>query len=1460
MNSDTVTTSRPNSTIAAAIRFVARFEFGVAILTLILIYASLASALPQLRGALEMTEMQIFRHWIFATLIGLLVLSMVLATLSRVSLRWVNAGTLTVHTGMFLMVAGAVWYFGAKVEGDVMLRSPRIELIATSSGPPRIIAEFLAESDQQWSSVMPAFGGKVQLNVKRVEQDAAGAPIAAEIEIETAGENSRLVTVAAGGPDVEIQPQRLAVRLATFPAQNKFYDQELAALYVRPTDAVEPVAMPIDGLPLYRERYLNEGYTLVDTANQSVPSKRIQTAAALLGMSIPTGWLESWRMPIDLPTSPDLPFDVRVTGYLPYIARLSPRAVAGGEAPNPAINIRLEVSGASIEESLFARDSGGGLRARGLPIEFRWVQDAAERDTVFAPLTGAHELYVEVKDPPVTQRLSIAAGQTFSVPGTDYELTIKDLQADWPMLTPGYEGASSPMASVDVTGGGRRFNRTVIQRFPELSQDIDEQGTRHREGPYDANLILRYRTAAGGAAVIVAGTELAPTLGVFESNGSVDRVDLPVSQSRDVRMLGTTMRMTLLDLFERAERIDVPMVEPLERRRPNLGARAASAIRVQFTGRGALAGKQATRWCVFSQYPNVDARPVRLKVAGDSREWEIAYSRMKRDLGLDLIAGKLSVNFFPGRQSVESWRSDFLVRGPEAKAPPQSAAVYTNQTHSAGGWTFFQSGAAGDHWSYTILGVGNRHGIGLMLIGCILITLGALFAFYIKPIIRRRMTSNPSRPSPRPGVSLGQPAPAALCLIAGLFIAISPAQARADEEPFAASQHAVELDKKLNWQTARLIAVQDDGRYKTLDSFARESMAAMFGREHLPGLSPAASLMEWLFNRPAYDDAPVVFIKDRGVRIHLSAHMSDAPRQRIRRTGYMTPRELQDPVVARRIVELEPLAPMITAMRRVRGAELVARVLPAMFRVIPSPAGDAHSLWHTIDELRPNLPPDLRGASGADFGMSMSDEPIPGLSEGQATQIMAAWAGLWQGWSGQDAARVQRSIDRLAELLPALAPAGVYPSVSQREAEASYYAWGKFTWVYWIYVLGGLLAVPALVTHWRSLRLVSLGLLLLGMALHAWGISQRWHILGRIPVANMFEALTASAWVGMACALVVELVYKTRVALIGAHAAGFLALLLAGYVVPGGGTITIIMGILDDVMLRIHTVLIISSYALIFVAAVIALVYLFGYYFHRAAVASAEVGVLGVLLGLGLWIAAGATFQSDAQALDGVIKDSNLTRAATYTTAAALVLLVIVARAGTSHRLIAPVAGVFLGAAILAVGDQGFCLAMAWTLIGGGGLWFTGNVAGLLTRSTPETAPTARLAFAGAGATGPISIRPIAAGALPGDSQRQGLPDWLQQVDWSHLIILNLVFVMLFVGTVLGAVWADYSWGRPWGWDPKEVFALNTWIIYAILIHLRYITRHKGLWTAWCSVAGCLMMVFNWCFVNFYIVGLHSYA
>jgi cytochrome c-type biogenesis protein CcsB len=99
-----------------------------------------------------------------------------------------------------------------------------------------------------------------------------------------------------------------------------------------------------------------------------------------------------------------------------------------------------------------------------------------------------------------------------------------------------------------------------------------------------------------------------------------------------------------------------------------------------------------------------------------------------------------------------------------------------------------------------------------------------------------------------------------------------------------------------------------------------------------------------------------------------------------------------------------------------------------------------------------------------------------------------------------------------------------------------------------------------------------------------------------------------------------------------------------------------------------------------------------------------------------------------------------------------------------------------------------------------------------------------------------------------------------QVFDGATMVLMELAFIMLWTGLVMGAIWADHSWGRPWGWDPKEVFALNTFIILALLVHVRLKVRDKGLWTALLAMAGFIVMLFNWIFINFVIVGLHSYA
>lgn len=683
------------------------------------------------------------------------------------------------------------------------------------------------------------------------------------------------------------------------------------------------------------------------------------------------------------------------------------------------------------------------------------------------------------------------------------------------------------------------------------------------------------------------------------------------------------------------------------------------------------------------------------------------------------------------------------------------------------------------------------------------------------------------------------------------------------------SDGLIALDRAIDWNAARLIAVQHDGRYKPFDSYARESLTELSGVEQWAQLSPMASMLEWIFNPEPYLDIPLVRVKEKGLQIHFTAHMApDSPaRARIRDSGYMTPHEFLDPVVEQRMRELAPRAEMNTAMGRVGRTRDVLISAGEMTRIVPRPDGDSATRWYSPQELVPNLAPESAPATAPngqadDSALSRFGQRAEGVSTEQAWSVVRAWSTLRAAWLKRDAAEVQSSLNELASLLPTLAKPDVYPSVSQRSAEARYYAMGKFTRGWMIYFAAALISVWALVTRWKTPWALGLVLVTVAMAYHAYGVSLRWYILGRVPVASVFEAVVAASWVGVALAVVLEAVYRMRVYLLAASLTGFFALIFANYVIPGGGTITTIKGILDDVMLRIHTTMIVSSYALIFLASMIGFVYLFGYYLVKTPQRSAETGMITCLVGLALWLVTAKVFAvvEAPSSASGVIKLQYVTTAFGAVAAIATGLFVALGLVGKRGPALASLACLAVASISVAVGSHDFAVTMAQVMTYGGATWTTLTAIGLMLRRT-MSAPEPVVAAVGAGGAALLMQRPILAGGAPGDEgQAAKLPNWLHQFDWCHLIILNLVFVLLFVGIILGAVWADYSWGRPWGWDPKEVFAMNTWIIYAILIHTRFFARERGLATAWLSVVGCLAMIFNWVVVNYFIVGLHSYA
>ncbi len=91
--------------------------------------------------------------------------------------------------------------------------------------------------------------------------------------------------------------------------------------------------------------------------------------------------------------------------------------------------------------------------------------------------------------------------------------------------------------------------------------------------------------------------------------------------------------------------------------------------------------------------------------------------------------------------------------------------------------------------------------------------------------------------------------------------------------------------------------------------------------------------------------------------------------------------------------------------------------------------------------------------------------------------------------------------------------------------------------------------------------------------------------------------------------------------------------------------------------------------------------------------------------------------------------------------------------------------------------------------------------------------------------------------------------------------LLQIGIIALGAGTVLGGVWANESWGRFWGWDPKETWALITFLGYMVIMHLRTAGKLDNFWLAVSAILGFLLVLMTWYGVNFVLgQGLHSYG
>lgn len=574
------------------------------------------------------------------------------------------------------------------------------------------------------------------------------------------------------------------------------------------------------------------------------------------------------------------------------------------------------------------------------------------------------------------------------------------------------------------------------------------------------------------------------------------------------------------------------------------------------------------------------------------------------------------------------------------------------------------------------------------------------------------------------------------------------------------------------------IAVQDRQVVKTLDSVARQTIAAITGRETLDGQPPVFSLLDMGFRPHLYADRKIIRIRNVAVRQALIEMLTGADVQReIRsnrarltgRLGAMSTMPVQVPemqdVIRRQGAALDSLVDPREQERILREGTISlaqyelfvkgllkrvdrqdVRLAPAVgearsaaehlvaacdglpLMVVPPPPGGKD--WLALSQIVGNSP-GWAEMSAKHTGIWPTTMPGYDAQTKRLTSILDEFSALATAWSAQDAQAVGDHGKRLSQLLEEVNPA-VYPPLIKRKVEVAYNGLAKCTIPgFACYGAAMVLFLLASGRRMRRLWIVALGVMTVAVAVHTAAIGIRWWLSPpeRVPFMNLYESILAGAWFGAVVGLVIE--WWRRGGIFGAAASfvGWLALLalwgtplLTG--VDLGSEIEQPRGVLVDFWLYVHVNLTIAAYALIAMS----------------------------------------------------------------------------------------------------------CMVAIWWLV--------------------RHAAPARAAL-----------------VVAGGSPERGQPDnvgpraeLLQTLDSSNVIILQLAVLLLGAGIATGAVWADHAWGRPWGWDPKETFALVTWVIYVVVAHVRLVTKERAWWTAVLAIVGFAVMLFTWFGVSFLKQSLHSYA
>jgi hypothetical protein len=750
--------------------------FGIFLLSILFVYCSIGSAgVPvsfafwepsawyPLREAplLEMTEYEWFNWWPFYTLIGLVCLNMAVVTVRTIPLTALTAGVWMIHSGILVLSLGCVIYFGTKVEGDVAVARGRLVMTIPTGESTEMLAMPGASTrlgdwtfrvsgiDPEWSLLSGDDAGTqtyaVTITVEGPDQSfmrqvIAGYPQYTE-DIVPSGDPKQPMARAKKLYGKPLIDETLSITIN--PDRRKtFYLQAKPSLYLREViiddlGRAAPktpwIERPIGDLPRFNDRVHDPAKVWIARGESVTPD----------GLDIHVASVD--------PRDPLAGTDIILTDYLRY-AVLETRAVPSQDGPAWASVILTTPDGRSQSHEVVANDPANST-ATPEQLGITWLAEPIDLDTAATPM-----LIISVPDAgiEVTEPLTAMSDFNPEIPMTPIEGTPFSWRVqrfDNNLLIAGHRVS---MARIEISDGNETWLRWVFDD-PSMNTDMPLDGAPAHSGTptLDARIAMQYQppTIGGSSIELIAGPgqdELRVRLALPGSEARVEPVTVgtPLELARGITL-------TVFDWSASVQMHTRPSLVP-RRQRDRAMANQYSMVRAVVPG-----DVEQAAWLPMHHYPfesTADAvfgfryAPTVIRLA-DGRLIEMLKSRRSAELpaavSLDGFRIASHVGGFTGNiSSVLNWHS--LVRFEDEDGVTEVVEVSVNDPKPNGELWFFQSqwdppdpngsrgGVASAGRNFTVLGIGNRNGVWTMLAGCILSVIGMIYAFYVKPMIKRR--------------------------------------------------------------------------------------------------------------------------------------------------------------------------------------------------------------------------------------------------------------------------------------------------------------------------------------------------------------------------------------------------------------------------------------------------------------------------------------------------------------------------------------------------------------------------------------------------------------------------------------------------------------------------------------------------------------------------------------------------